>query len=428
MMENSGRHSMIDPHLSALLDELRPTPERDPKVTAANRERFEEELQSYLNSNYATRENPTDVQGSTLQKITMLFRKMTCNYRSGLTVAAIILALVVILFGGAGMTVSAAQDALPGDTLYSVKTGWEQTRVSLTRDEYDQAQMYLGFAEIRLEEIGTLITDERYGDLAAAVDEFEFYIQKAIEVLSGVDATNSERALDLSSRITDALTRFSQILTGMLMQVPESAQVDLERALVTSEGIYVSDDHEDDEIIGTLESITDEIWFVDGQEIRIAPDTEIIGSPIPGDQVNVHVLVGRDGVFTAINIEVVIMVDDGIHSLDDDHSPGEDVGNMYTSGDNIDSDDGNFNSRDDDLDDGDNDDGDTDNDDNNSDDGSINSNDDGMHDDDDEPDATGDDSSDDDDPDSEDDRGGEDGSDQDDEDESDEEDDNSGGT
>ena len=43
-----------------------------------------------------------------------------------------VLMSIVLCFGGAGVTTHASQDALPGDTLYGVKTGLEGARLALS--------------------------------------------------------------------------------------------------------------------------------------------------------------------------------------------------------------------------------------------------------------------------------------------------------
>src|SRR5829696_631355 len=89
-----------------------------------------------------------------------------------LTTAIFILVLAALLFGGAGITAATAQSAIPGDALYGVKTSIEQTRLSLAQDAGDRAQMKMGFAQRRLEEIAALIEEGRYRDIGDAVLSF----------------------------------------------------------------------------------------------------------------------------------------------------------------------------------------------------------------------------------------------------------------
>jgi len=371
-MEDLERNLSTDPQLIALLDELRKTPKRDQKVVSTNRARFESELDAYLNSNYVAPGQTNLAQGDNGHRIKEFLQMMTIKHRVGLTLVAVILALGLVLFAGAGMTVSAAQGALPGDALYSVKTGWEQTRARFESDSYEQALMYLGFAERRLDEIESLIAEGRYMDIATAVDEFEFYLQQAINSQAELAGSDPERVTELTIQISNALSRYAQILTGMLARVPESAQYDLQRALTTSDDVFTQGEPEEIEFIGIVEAITNESWKVGGVIVNIVSWTEIKDSPVVGDQVKVHAYIDEDGSLTAREVELFRIDDHG-----DINADSNDNGNVNSNSNDNDHDDGNVNSND-------NDDGNLNSNDNSDDDddGNSNSNDNGEDDDD----------------------------------------------
>jgi len=341
-MADVESNSSLDPQLIALLDELRNTPERDLKVVSANRARFESELDAYLNSNYATPGQNILTQGKNSQRIKEFLQMMTIKHRVGLTVIAIILAIAVVIFAGTSATVSAAQGALPGDALYSVKTGWEQTQARFESDSFDQAIMYLEFAERRLDEIESLIAEGRYLDIAKAVDEFEFYLQQAIQSLGKLAGSEPERATQLTIQISNALSRYAQILTGMLARVPESVQDDLQRALTTSDEVFTQGEREEFEFNGVVESIAEESWSISEVVVNIAPWTDIKGSPVVGDQVKVHAYIEKDGSLTASEIELLMMDEEGEDANDNsDYDHGN--SNINDNGD-----DGSVNSNDND--------------------------------------------------------------------------------
>ena len=77
--------------------------------------------------------------------------------------AASVAALLLTIGGG---VVFAAQDAIPGDTLYPIKTGVENVQVALAPDGAAKAEMYLGIAQRRLTEIH--LAGERGQPAAAA--------------------------------------------------------------------------------------------------------------------------------------------------------------------------------------------------------------------------------------------------------------------
>lgn len=154
---------------------------------------------------------------------------------SGLRGPAIVLMLIALLLGGLGLTGAAAQSAVPGDTLYSVKSTIEQTRLSLARDAGERAQLRLGFAQQRLQELQTLIADGRYRQVSETVLAFESDVHGAILELETVSRLDPQRASQIALEITSALSRFAQILGGMQAGVPESVSQEMQRALDTTE-------------------------------------------------------------------------------------------------------------------------------------------------------------------------------------------------
>ena len=158
----------------------------------------------------------------------------------------IILVLVALFLAGIGITNAAAQNAIPGDALYPVKTSLEQTRLSLARDAGDRAQMKMTHAEQRMTEIAALIEEGRYREINAAVLAFEADINGAIlelETLAQVDPARSAR---ISMEITRALTRYAQTLSVLAASAPEIVRGEVNRALTsthTASGLDLPDDN-----------------------------------------------------------------------------------------------------------------------------------------------------------------------------------------
>lgn len=99
---------------------------------------------------------------------------------------------VILLLGTLGTgTAFAAQDSLPGDTLYPAKIGTEQLQRALTFDEDDGVALELKFAGTRLEEMGA-VAAESPDDAAVAAAGYQ---------------RNLERALSLSERLEDGTAR-----------------------------------------------------------------------------------------------------------------------------------------------------------------------------------------------------------------------------
>ena len=115
----------------------------------------------------------------------------------------VILVAAVLLTGGVSIAQAAAQAAIPGDALYSVKTTFEQTRLRLAQDAGDRAEMRTAFAEQRLEEIAALIAENRFTEVSNAVLAFEANINSAILELETVARVNPERAARIAQEVTE---------------------------------------------------------------------------------------------------------------------------------------------------------------------------------------------------------------------------------
>ncbi len=65
--------------------------------------------------------------------------------------------ILMLLFVGGGLVVSASANSLPGQTLYQVKRSWEDTRLNLTFDDTSRDQLQSEFNEERQEEVKSLL-------------------------------------------------------------------------------------------------------------------------------------------------------------------------------------------------------------------------------------------------------------------------------
>ncbi|MCU0489467.1 MAG: DUF5667 domain-containing protein [Anaerolineales bacterium] len=159
----------------------------------------------------------------------------TQKKQSNIRLIVVILAAVVILAGAIGVTRAAAQSAIPGDALYPVKTGLEQTRLSLASDAGVRAEMKMEFAEKRLDEIQKLIQEGRYQEVNAAVLAFESEINGAILELGTLAEIDPTRAAAIAKVITSALTRYAQALSALAASAPDSVRSEVARALDTTQ-------------------------------------------------------------------------------------------------------------------------------------------------------------------------------------------------
>jgi hypothetical protein len=317
MSDKQHPHQPIDPGLQRRLLELRQVPARDPQMVAKSEGRFVAEVDELLHgkgfssADRATKRAPTRKSGPiiTIQQWKEKWKMATPKFRMAMTLTAVLIAMVVFMSGGAGMTAYANQNALPGDTLYGIKTGFEQTRLSLARDAADKARLNLDFAERRLDEIARLIESGRYQNIELAVQEYEKYVQSAIASLETVAAGDPSSLPELATLVADSLKRYAATLSGMTGALPEAARSEVERAIQVS---FSSGGFKDEiEFSGPVEGITAEYWMVAGRTLWLMPATEIKGAIEVGEQVKVHAFLDTDGNWILREVELAFGDDDG---------------------------------------------------------------------------------------------------------------------
>ena len=125
----------------------------------------------------------------------------------GLAVSSLVIALALLL-SGTGI-VFASQSALPSDLLYPVKIAIEDIQLALTVDDAEDAQLLLGFTQRRLDEITSLLFEERYSDLPVSVGQYNDDLLQLSAIIIGYIDDDDPRA-DL------LLSLFLRALGGLL--------------------------------------------------------------------------------------------------------------------------------------------------------------------------------------------------------------------
>ena len=137
-------------------------------------------------------------------------------------------AVIVALFATVGAA-SASADALPGDFLYPAKLMVEAAQELLTFDEQAEAALHLRFADERLMELEALVESGRLGELDGLVLAFEYHWAEA-QMADGTPGVG----LGIGE-IPPGFAQHVQVLTGVLLRAPESAQPALLRVLMQAE-------------------------------------------------------------------------------------------------------------------------------------------------------------------------------------------------
>ena len=333
MTKLSHSDEPIDPRLGSMLELLSSVPPRNPEATARGTTRFRTELEALF---------PSEPQTASQRLASWLRLRLTPTRKQedenmistkkgfAFTTIAAVIVVMAMIFGGVTLTASAAQSSLPGDALYLVKTGLEETQVRLAGDAYDLAQLHMTFAERRLNEISALIAAGRFNDIGTATKDFEFQVDQAIQALKLVSASDPARAASLSQRITAALAQYAQALSSVMTRVPESVKPAVRQALTASQGITDTQKSEVREIeftgkIMAIGAITPTIgttttWTVGGHVLVVTSKTEIEGAFKVGDSVSVEARVGSDGTVTALSIEPVDQQDEDHNGQGDEDS------------------------------------------------------------------------------------------------------------
>lgn len=127
---------------------------------------------------------------------------------------ALIIALVIALTAAAGGgAVYAAQDALPGDALYQVKTTVEGLQLTIAAGDEEKAQTYLDLAAKRIAEIDRASQRGRSAAAGAAAAEFAQDVAQADQHLAQAAAAGKDIS-GLATRLTEALAKHKKALAA----------------------------------------------------------------------------------------------------------------------------------------------------------------------------------------------------------------------
>lgn len=145
-------------------------------------------------------------------------RESQKNYARGFSFALFLrpIAAALILFVATGSGISyAAEDALPGDMLYPVKTSvTEPLRLALASDAEEKASVQIALAERRIAEAAELAAENKLDEpmqekLATA---FEAHVSVAAAHIEEVDAEDASKSVALTSTFETRLAARESVL------------------------------------------------------------------------------------------------------------------------------------------------------------------------------------------------------------------------
>ncbi len=143
---------------------------------------------------------------------------------------ASLLVAFVLMASGIGVA-SASASALPGDLLYGVKLGIEETRLAFSQNPVSDAELLIEFANRRIDEVIVLTEAKRASDVDQALVGYEDVISRIINLSGEGDLDNETETLD---KIHFGLEHFQKTLQRTLENAPSSAIKGLENAIEKS--------------------------------------------------------------------------------------------------------------------------------------------------------------------------------------------------
>lgn len=154
------------------------------------------------------------------------------------TLLSVLLA-IGLTFGGAGVTVAAAQESMPSDVLYPAKTWFEDIRLALMGDPESKLDLLLDFAGERVREITTMA---QAGDLVPEEvpvrlqEQLELALQEANRLQGEAQAQALERIRTASMVHTQALERLNLGEGTGLQEIVQAAIQALTQTQTRAEG------------------------------------------------------------------------------------------------------------------------------------------------------------------------------------------------
>lgn len=150
---------------------------------------------------------------------------------------SIIVAVVLAVSALGGGTAYASQGSLPGDVLYPVKLGTEHIRAAFTGGDIDKAELYLTFANSRVQEMAALVEKGRPEGVPVAVNGYDKTMALAIEKME--DARGKGLGIaNTSEEVAEVTLKHWEVLEGLLGTVPDEALAGIETAIEASQTGY----------------------------------------------------------------------------------------------------------------------------------------------------------------------------------------------
>jgi len=138
-----------------------------------------------------------------------------------LWIAAVLVFISLLVFTTTGMAL-AAQNSLPGDSLYAVKEAVEEANVLLTWDAARRARLRLEYAERRLAEVTRLSQQGRFNETSLALRNYEVQLHLALQEAESAARNNPLQASQLKAELEASLQTQTASLVALESLLPPS--------------------------------------------------------------------------------------------------------------------------------------------------------------------------------------------------------------
>lgn len=145
--------------------------------------------------------------------------------RSPMFTFARILIVLAIAFGGTTATAFAAQDSLPSEALYPIKTLVEDIRLALTSDHEAEVNLLLQFSDERMEEIAAMIQQGLPVPDAVAI-QLQEHLHLALQECAQLDDASLLKLMEqIQTRSQEQLKTLEELGEGSGNQPEDALQL-----------------------------------------------------------------------------------------------------------------------------------------------------------------------------------------------------------
>lgn len=151
-----------------------------------------------------------------------------------------VMVVVFAIFGGSLLSVSAAEKALPGDLLYSVKLATEQARIALAKNPQDKVKLKTEFTERRVDEMKQVVASpisNRSDRVMQTAETLKRDLHTIKQQLSDLQSQTSAETVKETAKIVDEKT--NAVVQGL--QETKNEMTPEEKIKVTEAQVAASD-------------------------------------------------------------------------------------------------------------------------------------------------------------------------------------------